>query len=92
MKRMIWLWVVAPLVWSGCGLAQMGRDTARMFTPNTGDYSSDVDDGQFQDEWSVAGREGRGETKLDRESDGLTPYLSSDKARRIARNLGTDSP
>ena len=46
----------------------------------------------FLDDWLVAGGVGRGETKLDRESDGLTPYLSSDKARRIARNLGTDAP
>jgi hypothetical protein len=29
---------------------------------------------------------------MTREKDGLTDILSSDKARRIARNLGTDSP
>jgi len=92
MKRLIWVGIVTPWIWTGCGLKHMARDTAHMFSPSTGDYASDVDDGQLQDEWSVAGREGRGETKLDREADGLTPFLSSDKARRIARNLGTDSP
>ncbi len=78
---------------SGCGLAQMGHDTARLFTPSTGDYGDgDVHDGKSVDEWSVAGSEGRGDKPIDRESDGLTKYVSSDKARRIARNLGTDSP
>ena len=71
----------------------MGRDTARMFTPSTGDYGdNDVYDGRSSDDWSFSGREARGDRPLDHEADGLTRFVSSDKARRIGRNLGTDSP
>ncbi|HBH53760.1 MAG TPA: hypothetical protein DDY91_17880 [Planctomycetaceae bacterium] len=78
------------LVVSGCGIVQ---ETTRMFQPNGADYSDfDIDDGKATDEWSIAGREGRGDMPMAREKDGLTDIISSDKARRIARNLGTDSP
>lgn len=85
---------VAVCVCHGCGLAQMGQDTARMFTPNGRDSNDgdDIYDGRMTDEWSVAGKEGRGDRPIEREADGLTKYLSSDKARRIGRNLGTDAP
>jgi len=74
------------LVVSGCGIVQ---ETARMFQPTSSDYSDfDIDDGKATDEWSVAGREGRGDMPVSREKDGLTDLLSSDKARRIA----PDSP
>jgi hypothetical protein len=90
--RLLPLFVFAALLslGMGCGLV---HETARMFQPNSQDYSDfDIDDGKMTDEWSVAGQEGRGDTPMTREKDGLTDILSSDKARRIARNLGTDSP
>jgi hypothetical protein len=90
--RLLPLLVLAGLlaVCTGCGLV---HETARMFQPNSKDYSDfDIDDGKMTDEWSIAGQEGRGDTPMSREKDGLTDILSSDKARRIARNLGTDSP
>lgn len=94
MQRFIFpLIVVACGLSSGCGLLEWGRDTARVFTPRGTDYDKDdIYDSRAVDDWSSVGREGRGDSPIDKESDGLTPYLSSDKARRIARNVNVDSP
>lgn len=44
----------------------------------------------YHDEFDVVGREGRGHQAMEHESDGLTKWIESPKARAINRNLGFD--
>lgn len=82
----------SSLLAGGCAVADAGKSladaTARMFTPNPKDYMDDTD--QKIDEWSSVGSEGRGDRARDRESDGLTGLITSQKAQGIERNLGVD--
>lgn len=48
------------------------------------------DQEDFQDDYKVAGEEGRAELPREKETDGLTPFLESPKARAINKNLGID--
>jgi hypothetical protein len=77
----------------GCALVQQGTDVAsstlKSVRPNAKGYADDNNE-DFVDTWSEAGEEGRGDRPLEKESDGLTPYLESPKARAINRSLGID--
>lgn len=82
---------------SGCGLFQMGQDISkaswRQFRPKTRDYADPVNDpnsADYHDEWESVGSEGRGDQSFEKESDGLTKWISSPKARSIERNLGVE--
>ena len=44
----------------------------------------------YHDEYRVAGDEGRADIPREKETDGLTPLLQSEKARAIEKNLGID--
>ncbi|MDB5385715.1 MAG: hypothetical protein JWM11_1361 [Planctomycetaceae bacterium] len=44
----------------------------------------------YHDEYKVAGDEGRADLPREKESDGLTPWMQSSKARAIEKNLGID--
>jgi hypothetical protein len=81
----------------GCGLFQMGQDVTKaswkQFRPKTRDYADPINDPNskdYQDEWSTVGSEGRGDQSFDKESDALTKWISSPKARAIERNLGVE--
>ncbi len=85
------------LVLPGCGLFQMGKDISkaswRQFRPKTRDYADPINDpnsADYHDEWETVGSEGRGEQSYEKESDGLTKWISSPKARSIERNLGVE--
>lgn len=84
--------VASCLMTSGCALADLGRsiadETTKMFTPKSRDYFDETEVGE--DQWSQAGKEGRGDRAKDHESDALTGLISSPKARGIERNLGVD--
>ena len=70
----------------GCSMTQ-GR-LARML-PSTGHYDDGTDDSS--DPWiGNAAAEGRSEYSVEKQSDplGIRPYLMSQKARDIERNLG----
>jgi hypothetical protein len=89
------VWIVAVLPMTGCGIIQAGKDITRagfrQFTPKTSDYADATDYGQEEpDEWEFVGSEGRGGMQREKESDGLTKWISSPKARSIERNLGYD--
>jgi hypothetical protein len=80
---------------SGCMLASAGRDvtegTIDTFTPTGHDYRDDANSsGDYVDNFSFVGREGRGHEAKDHQSDGWTNFLSSPKARAIENNLGVD--
>lgn len=78
---------------TGCALVQQGSDVAsstlKSVRPNARGYADDNNE-NYVDTWSEAGQEGRGDRPLDKESDGLTPYIESPKARAINRSLGID--
>lgn len=81
----------------GCGLFQMGKDISqaswRQFRPKTRDYAdpnNDPNSAEYHDEWGSVGSEGRGDQAYEKESDGLTKWVSSPKARSIERNLGIE--
>ena len=77
----------------GCAIAQQGTDmansTLKAVRPNARGYSDDNNE-DYVDTWAEAGQEGRGDRPLEKESDGLTPYIESPKARAINRSLGID--
>ena len=80
---------------AGCGIMQAGKQITqasfRQFSPKTSDYADPTNDGSDSaDEWDFVGSEGRGDLPRDKESDGLTKWISSPKARSIERNLGVD--
>lgn len=81
----------------GCGLFQIGQDITkaswRQFRPKTNDYADPINDpnsAEYHDEWESVGSEGRGDQAYEKESDGLTKWISSPKARSIERNLGVE--
>lgn len=95
-SSMLALWLaVATLSLTGCGIIQAGKDITRagfrQFSPKTKDYADPTEYGQEEpDEWEFVGTEARGGLAREKESDGLTQWLSSPKARSIERNLGYD--
>ena len=80
---------------TGCALMDIGRDitdsSARLFRPNHRGYRDEANDEEdYHDEWTAVGNEARGERSKDHESDGLTHWMESPKARAINRSLGVD--
>jgi hypothetical protein len=80
---------------AGCGLFSAGREMSKasvdQFAPRTHDYRDDVNDSdEFVDPHVAVGREARGHLPPDHESDGLSKYIASPKARAIERSLGVD--
>lgn len=45
---------------------------------------------EYHDDWKIVGEEGRGELPREKETDKLTPWLQSPRARAIEKNMGFD--
>jgi hypothetical protein len=56
---------------------------------NSGGYADGNEEG-LQDTWSSNTFEGRADQPMEKESDGLTKYIESPKARAINHSLGLD--
>ncbi|MEZ6129282.1 MAG: hypothetical protein R3C59_11410 [Planctomycetaceae bacterium] len=97
MKHSIVLTMLAAFAFSstGCGLMNTGKtafvDSMRMFRPNPYDSPLRPEDLDEEDEWSVAGKEGRHGMERERDPDRWWQnYIMSPQARSIERNLGID--
>lgn len=95
LTHVVLLWTLAVPPLTGCGIMQAGKDITRagfrQFSPKTADYADPTEYGESEpDEWEFVGTEGRNGMQREKESDGLTKWLSSPKARSIERNLGYD--
>lgn len=96
MRRFVRLSVCGLSLWlSGCVVADVGRDltkgTVDTFSPTGRGYRDDANsDGDYVDNFSYVGREGRGDTPMEHQSDRLTNFWTSPKARAIERNVGID--
>lgn len=80
---------------TGCSLLEESRDavksTFNTIRPKKGDYRNDNTDGPLHsDEWGYVGDEARAGDIREKETDGLTKWVQSPKARDIERNLGID--
>ncbi|MCA9041073.1 MAG: hypothetical protein KDA65_12045 [Planctomycetaceae bacterium] len=79
------------LLFSGCQTIQTDANKAMMETKRQlrikpSDYNDGTED--LDEDWSFVGEQGRGDMPKEKESDGLTNFLESEKARSINRNLG----
>ena len=87
---------VSSFLLTGCNVMSEGKRTAKTaadgFAPRSRDLDSDDNrnGGEYVDPWRFVGKEGRADEQMEHESDGLTKYMSSPKARAIERNLGID--
>lgn len=80
---------------TGCALWDAGKDVTKagadQFKFRDRDYRDDANlDDNYNDEWGGVGKEGRGHEPMEHESDGLSKWWASPKARAIERNLGFD--
>lgn len=80
---------------TGCAMLEEGRDAIKTtfdaVRPKTGGYRDDNNDGaQHNDSWKFVGDESRAGDVREKETDGLTKFVQSPKARDIERNLGID--
>ena len=78
----------------GCSVFKAGKEmtqeSARMLRPSARDYRDDANDERQQDAWGTVGVQARGAQPVEHESDGLTRFTQSAKARSINRSLGVD--
>jgi len=86
--------LVVSVLACGCSVFKAGKEmtqeSARSLRPSARDYRDDVNDERQQDVWSSVGVQARGGQPVDHESDGLTRFTQSAKARSINRSLGVE--
>ena len=89
-KALVRVFVVAGLLTSATGCAFTGptHQTWSLFRPDPNDYRDTSE--ESNDQWAFVGIEGRGDRPLEKENDPFKPFLMSEKARSIERNLGID--
>lgn len=79
-------WLTAVVLAAGVAIVSSGCAGDGLKLGQRGDqWEPDPSEG---DKWSQVGKEGRGNRPLEDENDPLKPFLMSDQARQIERNLG----
>ncbi len=83
--------ITALSVGNGCALLnqtqEFTRQSFRAMTPRSSDYYDPSE--AVEDDWSIVGHEGRGDTPLEQDPDPWWgKYIMSPKARAIEQNLG----
>jgi|GEM_PF-6262158 len=73
---------------TGCMLADLGKGIGGALRPRPGNDWSSKD--EETEDWASVGREGRADQSRVKETDGLSKYLESSKAREINNSLGID--
>lgn len=77
------------LVCCACG-SSIGCQTMNRRAMSEAERTEVYNPKDYTDEYDVVGKEGRGHQAMEHESDFLTRFISSPKARAINRNLGYD--
>ncbi len=93
-KSLVRLLVLIGIVCGQSGCAMVGparhftTESWKIFKPNSRGYRDSTD--EVDDQWSIVGKEGRGDRAPEREADPFKKWLQSPKAASIERNLGIE--